>query len=145
MKTLVSVILLSILVLVSCNTTKNSQYRRDNRFPITIISGEVELQITGYNTNNNEIDGLAYFFADENTKAKMDNYNKDIEFEKSINQTIRIVEIVKEGDQYFYPVKENQIITVSINAINEKAMIECSSIVYQIFKGDGGKLLVFRK
>ena len=64
-------ILLSILVLVSCNTTKNSQYRRDNRFPITIISGEVELQITGYNTNNNEIDGLAYFFADENTKAKL--------------------------------------------------------------------------
>jgi hypothetical protein len=128
-----------LAVLISCatgsHTTAPKKIIAKNSFPINVISGDVQLSVTGCVETDNRIGGLAKAFPiSRSTADKIDQYNREVD-PTTLTQTVSTREERSAGDAYYYSMRENERVTVTVSAMGDEAVIECSGKTYRVDDG----------
>ena len=145
MKRISQIVLLFLVVFcaLSCATAQNNGKKISKlSFPITVIKGEVTIQVSGY------IDTNGIIYADYFKKNGMlsEDYNK-YENDKIAIKTINETRSIREGEVFHYSLSEDEVVNVNITSANgTPATVLCSNNVYEIpVKNKYGINLLFKK
>jgi len=131
MKRVIQIIVLLIIgfCVLSCSTTQNNSKKLSRlNFPITVLKGEITINVSGYIDTKGIL--FAVFLKNKGLlPADYDKYDNDKVFIKTINET----RTLREDEVFRYSLSTDEVVSVNIISANGKpATIICSNNLYEI-------------
>ncbi len=123
--------LIALLCVSSCTTTQQISMKNGNHFPIRIVTGTVQVTISGYIDSSNSKISMDVSRTGKELQDKEKEYMDEISRVSVKNIEGSIAEYTA-GEYIFHKMQKNEVVTVGITLISKDSIIEFGGKLYHL-------------